>query len=54
MSTRVEAGLETEVARLREEVAAVKRDLAAAQTEFELMARQLRDELDELNRQLGN
>jgi uncharacterized protein YceH (UPF0502 family) len=53
-TVRDESGLEAEVARLREEVAAVKRDLALAQAEFESTTRRLREELDELNRQLGN
>ena len=43
-----------ELGQLREELDAVKRDFAAARTDFASTAAQLRRELDELNRQLGN
>jgi len=43
-----------ELHRLQEELAEVKREFLAARAEFESTARDLRRELDELNRQLGN
>jgi hypothetical protein len=43
-----------ELRELRNELADVKRDLLAARAEFDATAQQLRRELDELNRQLGN
>jgi uncharacterized protein len=39
---------------LREELNTLKRELAAVRTEFDSAAQQLRDDLAELNRQLGN
>jgi uncharacterized protein YceH (UPF0502 family) len=47
-------GLAADVAKLREEIAAMKRDFAATVSDFESTTRELRDGLDELNRQLGN
>ena len=47
-------GVAAELAHLREELAAVKCDFAAARAEFESTAEQLRRDLDELVRQLGN
>jgi uncharacterized protein YceH (UPF0502 family) len=44
----------TELRQLRDELAAAKREFAAARAEFESTTRQLRSDLDELNRQLGN
>ena len=49
-----DSGLAAEVAKLREEVAAMKREFASTVSEFESTTRQLREGLDELNRQLGN
>ena len=46
--------LVSEIESLREELSEVKRDLSAARTEFEATAGDLRRELEELNRQLGN
>jgi hypothetical protein len=43
-----------ELRELRNELADVKRDLLAARAEFDATAQQLRRELEELNRQLGN
>lgn len=48
------SGWKTAVAELREEIADVKRELADARSQFEATTRQLRDALDDLNRQLGN
>jgi hypothetical protein len=42
------------VTKLREEVAAMKREFATTVSELESTTRQLREGLDELNRQLGN
>jgi hypothetical protein len=42
------------VAQLREDLAALKRELQIALDEFSSTAAQLRRDLDELNRQLGN
>ncbi len=53
-SPAVRAGLEAEVARLREDLADFQREFAAARSEFESTAANLRRDLDELNRQLGN
>jgi hypothetical protein len=39
---------------LREEVANLQRELTALRSEFESVTEQLRGELAELNRQLGN
>ncbi len=43
-----------DLTRLREEVAALKRELAAARSDFESTAEELRQGLADLNRQLGN
>ena len=47
------SGMETEVARLRDELSAVKRELAAMRDAFESTSSQLQHELDELKQQLG-
>lgn len=44
----------TEVARLRDELAALKRDFQVAREEFVSTTAELRRDLEELNRQLGN
>jgi hypothetical protein len=44
----------TEISALRQELATLKRELAAARAEFESTSEQLRADLAELNRQLGN
>ena len=44
----------SEAARLREDVADLQRELTALRSEFESATEQLRGELAELNRQLGN
>jgi len=51
---REDGGWQAAVTQLREELAAVKRELSAVQAELESSTRQLRDDLDTLNRQLGN
>ena len=43
-----------EIEELRDELTTLKQELAAARTEFETVAEQLRGDLAELNRQLGN
>src|SRR4029079_13696723 len=43
-----------QITALRDEVNTLKRELAAARTEFESTSEQLRSELADLNRQLGN
>ncbi len=43
-----------EITSLREELNTLKQELAAARTEFETTSEQLRNDLAELNRQLGN
>ncbi len=43
-----------QIATLRKELAELKSELAAARTDFEATAQQLRQELADLNRQLGN
>jgi uncharacterized protein len=43
-----------DVRRLHDEFAELKRDVHAARAEFDAVAQQLRRELEELNRQLGN
>jgi uncharacterized protein YceH (UPF0502 family) len=48
------ASISEQLLQLRNELADVKSELAAARSEFETTAQQLRLELDELNRQLGN
>lgn len=48
------ARLAQQLAQLQAELAAVKADLLAARQEFESLTGRLRDEIDELNRQLGN
>ena len=47
-------GLAAEVANLREHIADMKCELTAARADFESTAAELRRDLDELNRQLGN
>jgi uncharacterized protein len=47
-------GLADEVRRLREELATVKQACESVRSEMDTIATQLRHELDELNRQLGN
>jgi uncharacterized protein YceH (UPF0502 family) len=44
----------TEVAALRDQLSELKKELAAARHDFESLAAELRRDLDELNRQLGN
>lgn len=46
--------LATEVAALREQLNDLKQELAAARAEFDSTANELRRDLDDLNRQLGN
>lgn len=46
--------LANEISALREELGALKSELAAARAEFESTSEQLRNDLAELNRQLGN
>lgn len=46
--------LAAEIVALREQLSDVKQELAAARAEFESTASDLRRDLDELNRQLGN
>jgi uncharacterized protein YceH (UPF0502 family) len=43
-----------QISALREQLSTLKRELAAARSEFESTAEQLRSDLAELNRQLGN
>jgi hypothetical protein len=43
-----------EIVALRDQLGALKQDLADARSEFESTAAELRRDLDELNRQLGN
>lgn len=49
-----DASLAAEVRQFREELNTVKREFQAARSEWESSAQQLRRELDDLNRQLGN
>jgi uncharacterized protein YceH (UPF0502 family) len=53
-SAPADGRLAAEVATLREELGNLKRELAAARAEFDSTAADLRRDLDELNRQLGN
>jgi hypothetical protein len=48
------AGLADDVRRLREEVAGLKREFASAHAQWEAVTQELRTQLAELNRQLGN
>jgi uncharacterized protein YceH (UPF0502 family) len=48
------APLADEIGRLRDELAAVKRDLSTAQSQFESTTQELRQAIDDLHRQLGN
>jgi uncharacterized protein len=49
-----DGNLGQEIEALREEIKNLKRELAAARTEFDSATGQLRREMDDLNRQLGN